>query len=71
MSNYLTVSPAYGRDYKSKAMVEAAWKSGSDFVIETMGPDCGRYVNREDVAGKNVVVNIRYDKLRKIFVVKG
>lgn len=30
-SNYHELQPAYGRDYKSKAEVEAAFRAGKDF----------------------------------------
>lgn len=62
---YITVSPAYGRDYKSIAEVKKAWAEGKDFVIETvMHPDCGRYINRSDAEGLSI--NVRYAKLTKV-----
>jgi hypothetical protein len=59
--------PAYGRDYKSKAEVLAAWDGGSDFRIANLGPDSGSYVTKDELP-KGAKVNIRYGKLRKVVV---
>lgn len=65
----LTLSPAYGRDYKSKKAVKADWDADKDFIIETvMHPDCGRYVNKTQLAGQEV--NIRYQGLTKVAVMR-
>ena len=61
----LTLSPAYGRDYKSQKAVQADWDAGKDFVVETMGH--GMYANKADLKGEKVMV--RYAKLRKVMVV--
>lgn len=68
---YLTVVPAYGRDYKSKAEAVAAWDAGQDFLIRDIGAgaDDGRYVNKPDLAGQPVTVNIRYKRLTMVAVV--
>jgi hypothetical protein len=60
-----TLTPAYGRDYKSSKAVLADWNSGKDFKMASTG----QYVNNEDGKGKNF--NIRYSNLSKIVVVKG
>lgn len=67
---YYELSPAYGRDYKSKAEVTAAWIADKDFD--------GDYqlgfmkVNRTDLnqSGKPYTVNLRYRKLTMVAVVK-
>lgn len=60
--------PAYGRDYKTKAEVLAAFEAGKDFQIAELGYG-GRYVNKEDKpAGTPLCV--RYDQLRKVVVIK-
>lgn len=66
----LTLTPAYGRDYKSKSAVLEAWQAGADFVIASFGPDSGRYVNCQDLAGKPTTLNIYYGKLRKVIVIE-
>jgi hypothetical protein len=69
---YMTLTPAYGRDYKSKKEVMEAWTSGKDFVIaDVVHPDCGRYCSIRDFENKTgTVLNIRYKKLTQVCVVK-
>lgn len=64
----MTLVPAYGRDYKSKAEVEAAWKDGKDFRIASVGPWMGAYVSKRELAGKEKEVTIRYRKLAEVVV---
>lgn len=71
---YLTVVPAYGRDYKNKKEVQTDWDAGKDFLIQTFGPNDGRYINKQDAqnfkpAG-GLTLNIRYKRLANIHVVK-
>lgn len=67
----LIVGPAYGRDYKSKKAVMVDWDAGKDFVILSMGPDMGRYINKEDAKGSGIQwVNIRFDNNRKVHPIK-
>jgi hypothetical protein len=63
MPNYLTVIPAYGRDYKNQAAVKAAWKEGKDFI--GMSPLRSGAVNKDD-APTDTVIMARYAKLTKI-----
>ncbi len=67
-----TLTPAYGRDYKSKAAVEADFKAGKDFVLNDMSsPHHGRYVNVQDARGAGwATVNLRYKRLTRVAVVK-
>lgn len=66
----MTLTPAYGRDYKSAKEVKADWDAGKDFVIADMfSGDAGRYVNKPQLAGRTAMV--RYAGLRKIVQVKG
>lgn len=64
----MTLTPAYGRDYKSQKDVKSAWEDGKDFVIaDLFHPDNGRYINKQDaVSGGIKSVNIRYKKLTQI-----
>lgn len=60
-----TLTPAYGRDYRSKASVQADWAAGKDFVTQ---PE-GRYASRRDAIEAGLTtVNIRYGNLRKVGV---
>ena len=58
----LHVTPAYGRDYKSKAAALADWNAHKDFTEQPSGS----FVNKEDADRGGFKVWIRYDKLRKI-----
>jgi hypothetical protein len=63
MTTFLTAVPAYGRDYKTKTEVLAAWNSGCDFQIQSYNSSA--YVNKDsDLEG--VSLTIRYSKLSKI-----
>lgn len=67
---YITLTPSYGRDYKSKAEVQDAWDSGKDFTIaDVMHPDSGRQMNRAQ-ARAGTTVNIRYKRMTAIHVIK-
>lgn len=55
----MTVIPAYGRDYKSKAAAIADWQAGKDFRIMPSGQYCSIRDNIPDVW-------IRYAKQTKI-----
>ena len=65
----MTLVPAYGRDYKSKAAVLKDFDADKDFVIADLfsGND-GRYVNKSQLKGQSV--NIRYKNKTMIMVVK-
>jgi len=69
---YLTLVPAYGRDYKSKKAVLADWEANKDFLIQDISsPHDGRYINKQDAASlKGTTFNIRYKSLTQIYVVK-
>jgi len=67
--DYLTLVPAYGRDYQSAKAVKADWYAGKDFQIATIGPDDGRYMNKQD-ARPGDVLNIRYCRLTRILVIR-
>jgi hypothetical protein len=55
----MTVTPAYGRDYKSAAAARADWNAGKDFRIALSGQYCSIRDNIPDVL-------IRYNRLTKI-----
>ena len=66
----MTLVPAMGRDYWSKAEVQADFDAGKDFEIASIGPDCGRYVNKPQLVGKERFVMIRYARLTKVVEVE-
>jgi hypothetical protein len=66
---YLTLVPAYGRDYKSGKEVQADWDDNKDFQINDMSsPHDGAYINKQDATSGSY--NIRYKKLTQVKVIK-
>jgi len=67
----LTVTPAYGSDYKSKKEVIAAWEAGKDFIIRNaFSPDDGRYINKQDADKARIDVMVRYKREAQICIIK-
>lgn len=60
--SHMTVTPAYGRDYTSKAKALADWHAGKDFIHQPTG----RYIGIHEATG---TVHIRYSNLMKVCVV--
>jgi hypothetical protein len=54
-SNYATITPAYGRDYKSAKEAVADFEANKDFQIQPSG----QYINKEQIA-TGITVHIRY-----------
>ena len=68
----MTLTPAYGRDYKSAKAAKAAYNEGNDFIVNDFSsPRDGSYVNKEQLQGDQApcFINIRYSKLRKVTVI--
>lgn len=62
-----TLTPAYGRDYKNRAAVEADFHADKDFVFEPHRV----YANKSDLVREGVdSVTLRYGALRKACVVR-
>jgi hypothetical protein len=68
---YFELAPAYGRDYKSKAEVVAAWNEGKDFAGDfQLG---FKPVNKADLEAEwkgKATVHLRYKGCRQVAVVK-
>ncbi len=61
----MTVSGAYGRDYRSAKAARADWNAGKDFIVQDFSsPWCGKPVNKEQAQGEAVM--IRYAGMRKV-----
>lgn len=58
---YVTVTPAYGVDYKNKAEVIRAWNNQCDFRVQDY--EYNGYITKAEAKGMSVVV--RYSKLTK------
>lgn len=62
------LQPAYGRDYRSAAAARKAWNDGLDWLGDyQLG---FRIVSRRDMIPGEYIVQLRYDKLRKVTVHK-
>ena len=68
---YITLTPAYGRDYKSKKEVESAFRDGMDFILHDFGSRWdGKPCSIRDFCGnEGTTFTLRYDKLRKVHTV--
>jgi hypothetical protein len=64
----MTLTPSYGRDYKSAKAVEGDFRAGKDFTIASVGPYMGKQCSIRDLAGQTVT--LRYAKLSKCIVVE-
>jgi hypothetical protein len=62
-----TLTPAYGRDYKSKPAVLSDWLAGKDFMLEE--PWRAVPINEPD-ADKSASYNVRYGKLERVAVLR-
>ena len=66
----MTLTPAYGRDYKNKQAVLEAFLGNNDFILRQVGNRWdGKPINKSDLAATmTTVVKLRYDKLTKVIV---
>jgi hypothetical protein len=62
----ITVSPAYGRDYKSARAARADWAAGKDFTIETITAGAGRKISKAEADAAGLTVMIRYSRMTKV-----
>lgn len=62
----MSLTPAYGRDYKSKAALLVDWNDDKDFIMN--GVNGWGYVNRQDADRGQY--QVRYGKLRKTAVIR-
>lgn len=67
---YITVCPAYGRDYKSKKAVVADFEAEKDFIIQDVfSPYAGKPINRQQLEPHEALV-CYYDAKRKSVILK-
>jgi hypothetical protein len=67
--NHITLTPAYGRDYKNIKAILDDWDSGKDFLIAQFGhPYDGKPANKSDLTEHSV--SVRYSKLRKVTLIQ-
>ena len=64
---FLTLLPAYGRDYKSKKLIIDDLNNNKDFIESTSNS----YINKQQFKELNISsFNVRYDQQRKITNIK-
>ena len=62
----ITMTPAYGRDYKTAKAAKASWYAGDDWIINDVTNRWdGKPANRSDITE---TVKLRFDELRKVCV---
>jgi hypothetical protein len=68
----ITITPAYGRDYRSKAAAQADLDANKDFILsDLMSPWDGRPINRPQLVEQgHRQVNVRFGKGRKVAVLE-
>ena len=67
---YATVTPAYGRDYKSAKEAKADFADGKDFILQDiMSPWDGKPCSVRDLGEPYTHVTIRFGKMRNVTVV--
>jgi hypothetical protein len=68
----ITLVPAYGRDYKSKKDLLAAFNENLDFKIQDIScPYDGKYAGKQELLDNGyTTADIRYKKLASVAVVK-
>lgn len=65
MSHYVTLTPIYGRDYKSASAIKADYDSGRDFTLNDWGNRYdGKPINKEQVEQAGYKVTFRYNNNR-------
>ena len=63
----ITMTPAYGRDYKSAKAAKESWYGGDDWIINDITNRWdGKPATRKEL---NETVKLRYDGLKKVIVV--
>ena len=64
-----TVTPAYGRDYKSAKAAKADWNADMDFILQDISSRWdGMLCNRPQMSGS---VKLRYARNTRVIVVEG
>lgn len=69
----MTLTPAYGRDYKSQKEVQADFDADKDFIIaDVFSPYSGKPINKSQIVsleGMTRTIMIRYSAKRKVMAV--
>lgn len=71
MAKFLTVVPAYGRDYKSAKAARADWKANLDFEVTSLFHGGGKYINKADADREGLTIILRYKRLQMLCKAEG
>jgi hypothetical protein len=66
LGDSITLTPAFGRDYRSAGQATEHWAAGKDFRIGTDGPYCSIRDARSLHARGVRTIRIRYARLRNV-----
>lgn len=70
--NYITVTPAYGRDYPHGKAARQDFMDGKDFILQDISsPYDGKPCSIRDFDMAITTVNIRFKNLRNVVQVTG
>lgn len=70
MTNFVTVTPAYGRDYKSAAAALKDWIADKDFLVQDITNFWDKKpINKSQADAAGYKINIRFNKLKNITAV--
>ena len=65
--NFITLLPAYGRDYKNRKSIINDLNASKDFIVS----HSGQYINKPQFKELNISsFNVRYDQQRKLINIK-
>ena len=64
----ITLTPAYGRDYRSAAAVMLDWNAEKDFVLQPAGSYCSIRNTALLKASGVTHIHFRYQKMTKVHV---
>jgi hypothetical protein len=70
MYNSLTITPAYGRDYKSRTALLTDWRAGKDFMASDIHNQGYCSIRDLDQFTNITHLHFRYNKLTMVHVVK-
>jgi len=65
--SFITVTPAYGRDYSSAKDAKAAWNKNIDFIINShFHPYDGKPINKAQADADGLKIQLRFNQLKRI-----
>ena len=71
-TKYLTVVPAYGRDYKTAKAARKDWAAGKDFIISDFFDRYdGKPINKQDADRAGIKAQLRFRNLTQLCWAEG